>query len=260
MSGPLDPYGTPVPGDSGIPGSLERVLADVAAERAAQDASWEVQDFPDGTGHEYAEAADAAKRECRTAWAAARLSWRHILAEEFYEALAETDMDPLRTELVQTAAVAVKWVQALDRRDGHLAHRTKNGPGRLEKLVRDRIPDLMRAAGERPDVRVADDGEYTTLLRAKLYEEVGEFAASGDPDELADILEVVAAIAATHGLGWEDLHRLCDAKAARNGGFERRHVLRRPGGFGRPDPSAPARDDESGTRPAVPVSSRRRSP
>ncbi|GAA4615076.1 hypothetical protein GCM10023195_66190 [Actinoallomurus liliacearum] len=228
MSDADEPYGDPSAGDSDIPRSLDRVLADVAAERAAQDAMWGVQDLPDGTGTEHAAAADAAKRDCREAWAGARLTWRHILAEEFCEALAETDPRALRTELIQTAAVAVKWVQALDRRDGNLTHRGRTGPGRLEKLVRDRVPDLIRADGRDPDVRTAGDGEYLMLLRGKLYEEIGEFAASGDVAELADVLEVVYALAAARGVDAEELDRMRSAKAARNGAFTRRRVLRRP--------------------------------
>ncbi|GAA4624473.1 hypothetical protein GCM10023196_024750 [Actinoallomurus vinaceus] len=228
MSHADNPYGDPSDGDSGTPRSLDRVLADVAAERAAQDVMWGVQDFPDGTGPEHATAADAAKRDCRDAWRGARLTWRHILAEEFHEALAETDPRALRTELVQTAAVAVKWVQALDRRDGDLTHHAKAGPGRLEKLVRDRVPELIRAAGRVPEVRVAGDGEYRMLLHAKLYEEVGEFAESGAVEELADILEVVYALAAANGVEPDDLDRLRAAKAARNGSFAQRQVLRRP--------------------------------
>ncbi|MCO6009792.1 nucleoside triphosphate pyrophosphohydrolase [Actinoallomurus purpureus] len=227
MSHAADPYGSPSPGDSGTPRSLDRVLADVAAERAAQDAMWGVQDLPDGTGAEHTATADAAKRDCQEAWAGARLTWRHILAEEFHEALAETDPAALRTELIQTAAVAVKWVQALDRREGDLTHRPATGPGRREKLVRDRVPDLIRAGGGTPEVRVAEDGEYLMLLRAKLYEEVGEFAESGDAEELADILEVVYALAAARGVEAGELDRLRAAKAANNGRFERRRVLGR---------------------------------
>ncbi len=217
-----DPHGAP--GDAGTPGSLARVLGDVAAERVAQDEMFGIQDFPDGTGPERTPAADAAKEDCRTAWRDGRLTWRHIFAEEFCEALAEDDPQPLRTELVQTAAVAVKWVQALDRRDGGLSHATKTRS--REKLVRDRIPDIIRSAGKEPDVRVAADGEHHLLLRAKLYEEAGEFADSGDIAELADILEVVYAIAAAHGVEPAELDRLRAEKAARNGCFEQRHVLR----------------------------------
>lgn len=225
MSQADSPYGVAAPGDAAVPQSLARVLADVAAERAAQDEMWGIQDFPDGTGREHTAAAETAKRDCGTAWANARLTWRHLLNEEFFEALAETDPQALRAELVQTAAVAVKWVQALDRRDGHLTHHTKHGDGRREKLVRDHVPDLIRSTGGRPDVRVANDGEYAMLLRAKLYEEVGEFIGSGEAAELVDILEVVYALVSAQGLEHNDLERLRAAKAARVGGFEQRYVL-----------------------------------
>ncbi|MBO4273384.1 hypothetical protein [Microbispora triticiradicis] len=104
------------PGDYGLPGSLNRVLSDVAAERAAQDAMWGVQDHADGTGPGYGPEADLAKRAVTDAAAEGRLTWRHILHEEVLEAFAEDDADRLRDELIQVAAVAVKWVQDLDRR------------------------------------------------------------------------------------------------------------------------------------------------
>lgn len=216
-----------VPGDLGVPGSLARVLADVAAERAAQDARWGVRDIPDGTDTGHAAVADAAKRDTDAAGQDGSLTWRHILEEEFHEALAETDPAALRTELVQTAAVAVKWVQAIDRRDGGRAHRTPAGAGG-EKLVRDRIPQIIRAAGREARVRSAGDGEYRTFLGAKLYEEAGEYIASGDAAELADVLEVVYALAAMAGVSPGDLERARAAKAARTGRFERRWILRTP--------------------------------
>ncbi|WP_336205309.1 NUDIX hydrolase [Nonomuraea sp. LPB2021202275-12-8] len=104
-------------GDAGVPGSLARVLAEVGAERAAQDETHGVQELPDGTGAGAAVAeADTARRETDAAAGAGALTWRHILMEEVLEACAETDPERLRTELVQVAAVAVKWAQALDRR------------------------------------------------------------------------------------------------------------------------------------------------
>ncbi|GAA0398512.1 hypothetical protein GCM10009530_57750 [Microbispora corallina] len=106
------------PGDYGLPGSLARVLADVAAERAAQDAMWGFQEHADGTGPENTADADRAKLAVADAAAEGRLTWRHILHEEVLEAFAEDDPTRLRGELVQVAAVAVKWVQALDRRAG----------------------------------------------------------------------------------------------------------------------------------------------
>ncbi len=68
------------------------------------------------------------------------------------------------------------------------------------KLVRDRIPQIIRDGGGQPLVRVADGEEYRALLRAKLVEEVQEFLASDDPEELADVLEVLHALASDLGL------------------------------------------------------------
>ncbi|MEU5991267.1 nucleoside triphosphate pyrophosphohydrolase [Spirillospora sp. NPDC047418] len=209
-----------------MPGGLARVLADVRAEREAQDRMWGVQEFPDGSGPEYIEDAEEAKQECATAYQRGELTWRHILTEEFFEALAESDPAALRAELVQTAAVAVKWIESLDRRHGGAVHSTKDGGGPAEKLVRDRIPEVIRAAGGRPETRVADPAEHGARLRAKLVEEGGEYIASGDPEELADVLEVVHALAAAHGISPAELEHLRSAKAAERGAFSKRLVLR----------------------------------
>ncbi|GAA3151598.1 hypothetical protein [Nonomuraea salmonea] len=105
-------------GDAGVPGSLARVLAQVRDERAAQDERFGMQVLPDGTGgHDAVAAADEAREETDAAAREGALTWRHILAEEVMEAFAEHDPQRLRGELIQVAAVAVKWVQALDRRD-----------------------------------------------------------------------------------------------------------------------------------------------
>jgi hypothetical protein len=42
------------------------------------------------------------------------LTWRHVLAEEFFEALAEHDPLRLRDELVQVAAVCLRWIEDID--------------------------------------------------------------------------------------------------------------------------------------------------
>jgi predicted house-cleaning noncanonical NTP pyrophosphatase (MazG superfamily) len=93
------------------------------------------------------------------------------------------------------------------------------------KLVRDRIPEIIRANGEVPSTRVADGAEYQRLLVAKLSEEVLEFIASnGDPHELADIMEVVVALADGLGIGQLGLEKLRAEKAAERGGFSQRIV------------------------------------
>jgi predicted house-cleaning noncanonical NTP pyrophosphatase (MazG superfamily)/8-oxo-dGTP pyrophosphatase MutT (NUDIX family) len=211
-----------------VRGSLGRVLTELAAERAAQDALWGVQEFPDGTGPAWRDRADRARRECAAAASAGELTWRHVLAEEFYEALAEDAPQRLRAELIQTAAVAVQWVQSLDRRSGAMTHRPRRHGGRTEKLVRDRIPEIIESAGGSPRTRIAQDGEYLAFLRAKLYEEAGEYVSGRDPAELADLLEVVRALAAAHGIGPAELERMRAAKAAERGGFTGRIVLGGP--------------------------------
>ncbi len=92
------------------------------------------------------------------------------------------------------------------------------------KLVRGKIPQIIRSRGTDPVVRVADREEYHDLLRSKLSEEVAEFLDSGDPEELADILEVVLTLAAELGVDAARLEALRAAKAAERGGFTERIV------------------------------------
>lgn len=96
-----------------------------------------------------------------------------------------------------------------------------------EKLIRDRVPQIIRAQGDEPIVRFADSGEYRKLLRAKLIEEAHEVATADDthaPEELADVLEVVLALAADLGLDAGGLERLRSAKAVERGSFTERIV------------------------------------
>lgn len=93
------------------------VLEEVAAERTRQDAKWGEQNHPDGTGKSiFADYAGIAKRRCDSAAKSGKLTWAHILEEEFWEALAEDGEEALRMELIQAIAVGVGWVEAIDRR------------------------------------------------------------------------------------------------------------------------------------------------
>lgn len=92
------------------------------------------------------------------------------------------------------------------------------------KLVRDGIPDLIRSQGGEPVVRPAAEHELHDLLRAKLAEEVVEYLESGDVAELADILEVVLALARQVGLSPSDLEKIRAAKADERGGFDKHLV------------------------------------
>ena len=90
------------------------------------------------------------------------------------------------------------------------------------KLVRDRIPDIIRAEGRQPVVEVLGADQRHQALLAKLVEEAAEAAADGAdlPEELADVLEVVRALAAELGLSLVDVTELADRKRAARGGFE----------------------------------------
>jgi hypothetical protein len=107
------------------------VLAEVAVERQMQDDQWGEQNHPDGTGqwvHERT-SAELARAACQRAADEGTLTWAHILREEVTEALAESDPARLRAELVQVAAVAAAWVEAIDRRAeaGRQARRAEAG-------------------------------------------------------------------------------------------------------------------------------------
>ena len=93
------------------------------------------------------------------------------------------------------------------------------------KLVRDKIPQIIEAQGEVPVTRVLADGEYRTALGEKLEEEVAEYRESHELSELAVILEVVYALCEADG---HTLGELADAyvqKHEARGGFAKRVFL-----------------------------------
>jgi predicted house-cleaning noncanonical NTP pyrophosphatase (MazG superfamily) len=95
------------------------------------------------------------------------------------------------------------------------------------KLVRDRIPEIIRADGAEPITYQAEPDEYRRRLRDKLQEEVDEFLTADGPaavEELADILEVVYALAADLGTTREALETIRATKAGKRGAFADRTV------------------------------------
>ena len=96
---------------------------------------------------------------------------------------------------------------------------------RHDKLVRDRIPEIVTASGARPETRVADPLEFRALLRAKLVEEVHEFLEDENPAELADILEVVRALAADLSTDPDELERIREKKVTERGAYDEHTVL-----------------------------------
>jgi predicted house-cleaning noncanonical NTP pyrophosphatase (MazG superfamily) len=98
------------------------------------------------------------------------------------------------------------------------------------KLIRDRIPEIMDAAGVRYEVAVLDDATFRSALRAKLLEEATEAASAGSAEELvteiADLLEVVEALLAAEGVDPETVRAVQRERREARGGFGRRLELR----------------------------------
>lgn len=92
------------------------------------------------------------------------------------------------------------------------------------KLVRDRIPEILDAKGILYEKRVASDEEYEAELIKKLVEEAHEFAEAGSVEELADVLEVVEALRALPE--YADVERVRLVKKAERGGFQKRIILK----------------------------------
>ena len=96
-----------------------------------------------------------------------------------------------------------------------------------DKLVRDRIPEVVREDGETPVVHEAGGEEYRDRLAAKLVEEAEEYAESRSAEELADVVEVLDAIQTATGVEDGELSRLRAEKASERGRFEDGVVLER---------------------------------
>lgn len=95
-----------------------------------------------------------------------------------------------------------------------------------DKLVRDRIPEIIEGRGGKASFRpCADDEEYLTRLIAKLREEVDEFDRDRNAEELADVLEVVKALCLKLGFDPADVEALRAKKAEERGAFEKRLIL-----------------------------------
>lgn len=95
----------------------------------------------------------------------------------------------------------------------------------MEKLVRDRIPAIIRAAGGEPRFRRATEGERLGLLVRKLQEEATELQRTPCLDECADVLEVVLAIAEELHASSVELYATAAAKVADRGAFREGYVL-----------------------------------
>lgn len=93
------------------------------------------------------------------------------------------------------------------------------------KLVRDNIPEIIRRSGETAHISFLDDASYLKELRKKLLEETNEFLESEEIVELADILEVIEALAKVKGSDLNEIMNLKSKKSVKNGAFDKKIFL-----------------------------------
>jgi predicted house-cleaning noncanonical NTP pyrophosphatase (MazG superfamily) len=97
------------------------------------------------------------------------------------------------------------------------------------KLVRDRIPEIIASNGATCNTRILNEAEYKTELRTKLREELNEYLEAGDDssamEELADLLELMHALSKIHGSTVDQLEEIRKQKASKRGGFQERIFL-----------------------------------
>lgn len=97
------------------------------------------------------------------------------------------------------------------------------------KLVRDRIPEILTNKKSKCRTRILSDEEFQSALTDKLQEEVAEYLCSKTPservEELADVLEVIMALLKLEGLTLQDLEQVREEKLQNRGGFSQKIFL-----------------------------------
>jgi predicted house-cleaning noncanonical NTP pyrophosphatase (MazG superfamily) len=96
---------------------------------------------------------------------------------------------------------------------------------RYNKLVRDKIPEIIKNSGEAPIVKCLDEEEYKEELDKKLLEEVYEYLESDDSAEIADILEVIYAILDYKKIDKNQMETIRETKKDKRGAFSERIFL-----------------------------------
>jgi predicted house-cleaning noncanonical NTP pyrophosphatase (MazG superfamily) len=200
--------------------------------RSAQKIAWDAKPATDTNTNDVSLGLDLLSREVAKAsdtWTKGHREMAEELASIaiFLLRLAETVGTDLQAVVEAKLAVSMSSVYGQSSNGAQIKDSAVAATAAMNhgKLVRDKIPQIIRSKGQEPVIYTADTEEYRIRLRDKLREEVEEYLASdNDREELADILEVLYALAGQAGTDHQQLEKLRAAKAEKRGGFADRII------------------------------------
>ena len=96
-----------------------------------------------------------------------------------------------------------------------------------EKLVRDKIPEIIEKSGKICEMEILSDEKYLEMIDKKLDEELAEYHQDQNIEELADLLEVIYAATKARGYSIEELEKVRAQKAEKRGGFDKKILLKK---------------------------------
>ena len=96
-----------------------------------------------------------------------------------------------------------------------------------EKLVRDKIPEIIEKSGKQCEIEILSDEKYLEMIDKKLDEEIAEYHKDKNLEELADLLEVIYVATKARGYSIEELEKVRAEKAEKRGSFDKKILLRK---------------------------------
>jgi predicted house-cleaning noncanonical NTP pyrophosphatase (MazG superfamily) len=95
------------------------------------------------------------------------------------------------------------------------------------KLVRDKIPEVIERTGKKVSSHIAGELEYKEELFKKVYEELEEFKENPSAEEMADIFEVLEGLIKAYNIEMNDVFDIKEEKVRERGAFDERIILER---------------------------------
>ena len=95
-----------------------------------------------------------------------------------------------------------------------------------DKLIRDKIPEIIEKSGRSCKTEVLSDAECLRYLNKKLLEEANEYLESEEIEELADMEEVLRAILKLRSVSYEEFEEMRNKKSDERGSFDKKLLLK----------------------------------